>query len=55
MSDLVDTLTAKLTTDNYEQAVEIAGLYDMVRGYDTIKLANVERYRAAVGEALAGW
>ena len=38
-------------------AVEMAGLPDMVRGYEQIKLDNVARYRAAVRAQLAvlGW
>jgi indolepyruvate ferredoxin oxidoreductase len=50
---LVTTLVAKLTADNYDRAVEIAGLYDMVRGFDDIKLANVARYRTELASALA--
>jgi indolepyruvate ferredoxin oxidoreductase len=34
-------------------AVRIAELPDIVRGYEHIKLANVERYRAALAEELA--
>ena len=49
---LIDTLVGRLSADNYEQAVRIAGLYDMVRGFDNVKLANVERYRTALAEAL---
>ncbi len=51
--NLLDTLLAKLDAGNYEQATEIAGLYDMVRGFDTVKLANVEKYRADLAAALA--
>ncbi|MEM7096573.1 MAG: indolepyruvate ferredoxin oxidoreductase family protein [Actinomycetota bacterium] len=51
--ELVTTLSSKLTAENYDQAVEIAGLYDMVRGYDTVKLANVDKYRVALAKALA--
>lgn len=50
---LIDTLLATLDEGRYDQAVEIAGLYDMVRGFDTVKLANVERYRAELAIALA--
>ncbi|MFT7597838.1 MAG: indolepyruvate ferredoxin oxidoreductase [Acidimicrobiales bacterium] len=53
--DLVAKLLAKLDAGNYEQAAEIAGLYDMVRGFDTVKMANVDRYRAQVSEALASY
>ena len=36
----------------YELAVEIAGAVEMIRGYETVKERNVERYRARVGELL---
>ncbi|MEZ5225154.1 MAG: indolepyruvate ferredoxin oxidoreductase family protein [Acidimicrobiales bacterium] len=52
-TELVDLLLGDLTADSYERAVEIASLADMVRGFDTVKLANVRRYRAAVAERLA--
>ncbi len=52
---LIDTLLAKLTADNYEQAVRIADLADQIRGYDTVKLGNVDRYRSALAAALADW
>jgi hypothetical protein len=35
-------------------ATELAGLPDMVRGYEGIKLGNVARYRARQAEILAG-
>jgi indolepyruvate ferredoxin oxidoreductase len=44
-SALVETLTAGLTADNYATAVVAAGAAEMVRGYEDIKLGNVERYR----------
>ena len=50
--DLLTTLTSKLNADNYDQAVEIAGLFDMVRGFDEVKLANVQRYRAELAQLL---
>ena len=52
---LIDSLIGSLDAGNYDRAVEIAGLYDMVRGYDDIKLANVVSYRAKLAEALADW
>ena len=52
---LLTTLVAKLNADNYEQAATIAGLYDMVRGFDEIKLGNVERYRTQLADALAAY
>ena len=36
-----------LTPETYERAVRLAELPDIVRGYEGIKLANVERYREA--------
>jgi indolepyruvate ferredoxin oxidoreductase len=36
----------------YERAVRLARLPDMVRGYEHIKLANVERFRIQVAELL---
>ena len=37
-----------LSADNYARAVELARLPDMIRGYDEVKLANVERFWEAV-------
>jgi len=52
---LLSTLSAGLTAENYDQAVHIAGLFDMVRGFDDIKLANVARYRTELKAALADY
>ncbi|GAA4804124.1 indolepyruvate ferredoxin oxidoreductase family protein [Tomitella cavernea] len=47
----VDRLSDELhTADGYARAVEFAGLPEMIRGYEDVKLANVEAYR----ERLAG-
>ena len=46
---LVDEASAQLATDP-PKALELVGLVDQVRGYEGVKMANVERYR----EALAG-
>ncbi|HZP14203.1 MAG TPA: DUF6537 domain-containing protein, partial [Nocardioides sp.] len=45
---LVQQLAADLTADNHDRAVAIAGLPDMVRGYESVKMRNVERYRQAL-------
>jgi indolepyruvate ferredoxin oxidoreductase len=45
---LVERLTAELSPSSYERSVELASASEQVRGYEGIKLAAVERYRAAV-------
>ncbi len=47
---VVDQLLS--TLDRYDLTVEIAGLPDMVRGYEDIKLTSVEAYRARMRELL---
>ena len=39
--------TAELSEANFAEALRLAGLPDMVRGYEELKLANVERFRQA--------
>jgi indolepyruvate ferredoxin oxidoreductase len=51
----VETLTDALTEHNAELAVEIAGLPDMVRGYEHVKLRNVEAYHARLAERLTAF
>ena len=46
---LIERLADRLTTANLQQAVALAELPDEVRGYEHVKLANVERYRAELG------
>ena len=41
---IVSRLAAELDATNYDRAVEIASLPDLVRGYEDIKLANVAVY-----------
>ncbi len=48
ISDVCSTLDAS----NYEQAIKIAGLPEIIRGYESIKLENVERYQIQLDEAL---
>jgi indolepyruvate ferredoxin oxidoreductase len=50
--ETIDSCLQRLSSDNYENAVEIAALPDMIRGYEEIKEANVERYREAVQNLL---
>ncbi|TQF74560.1 indolepyruvate ferredoxin oxidoreductase family protein [Rhodococcus spelaei] len=46
----VRDLAAALTSGSYDRATEIAGLPDLVRGYESVKLANVEVYRNRLRE-----
>jgi len=45
---LVEKALAGLGPENYERAVKLAGLPDLIRGYEDIKLRNVERFRQEV-------
>ena len=44
--DLVGRSLEKLAPDTHSRVAEIAALPDVVRGYEDIKLRNVERYRS---------
>ncbi|WP_431919605.1 indolepyruvate ferredoxin oxidoreductase family protein [Amycolatopsis tucumanensis] len=46
-------LAQSLRLDTHALAVDIAGLPDLVRGYEHVKLATVEQYRAELGERMA--
>jgi indolepyruvate ferredoxin oxidoreductase len=48
--DLIQESLANLSADNYDTAVELASLPDIVRGYEDIKLRNVEKYQQRVEE-----
>jgi indolepyruvate ferredoxin oxidoreductase len=43
--ELVELALARLSPETHPAAVELAGLPDMVRGYEDIKLRSVERFR----------
>jgi indolepyruvate ferredoxin oxidoreductase len=43
--EAIATVTAVLAPENHDVAIELAGLPDVVRGYEDVKLANVDRYR----------
>ncbi|WP_063004222.1 indolepyruvate ferredoxin oxidoreductase family protein [Nocardia salmonicida] len=47
-TDVVRRLADGLTTENYDTATAAAALTDVVRGYEDIKLRNVELYRAGL-------
>ncbi|MEL7155535.1 MAG: DUF6537 domain-containing protein, partial [Actinomycetota bacterium] len=43
---MIDRVLADLSADSYDRAVEVAELPDIVRGYEGIKEANIEEFRA---------
>jgi indolepyruvate ferredoxin oxidoreductase len=51
--ELVDEVVAGLTHENASLAVELLALPDVVRGYEQIKLDNVEVFHARKAELLA--
>jgi indolepyruvate ferredoxin oxidoreductase len=53
--DAITRLAEALTAGNHALAVEIAGLPDLVRGYEDVKLGNVRAYRARLAELLAAF
>ena len=50
---LVEQALTRLTPASSAQVVALAALPDVVRGYEDIKLANVERFRARASELLS--
>ncbi len=48
--DAMHTVLDSASGDRIERALGIVEAVDLVRGYEDIKLANVERFRAKVGE-----
>jgi indolepyruvate ferredoxin oxidoreductase len=51
--EVVDELLTRLRPGNHALAVEIAGLPDLIRGYEDIKLDNVVRYHERLRERRA--
>ena len=51
--ELVGGAIQTLRPDTHSRVAEIAGLADMVRGYEDIKLRNVERFRERAAELTA--
>jgi indolepyruvate ferredoxin oxidoreductase len=46
----VEDLLDRLTTETHGTAVQVAAAAQLVRGYEEVKLAGVERYRARLAE-----
>ncbi len=53
-TDAIDRVLRQLSATNYDQAVAIAELSELVRGYEDIKLANVATFREALATAVTG-
>jgi len=47
---LIEQALVDLSPESYERAVALAELPDMIRGYEEVKLRNVQRFREAVCE-----
>ncbi len=45
---MIERALGTLSRDTYERAVRAARLPDVIRGYEDIKLRNVEKYRDEV-------
>jgi indolepyruvate ferredoxin oxidoreductase len=50
---LVDQALARLTESNVDAVVDLVSLYDVVRGYEDVKLANVDKFREQARAGLA--
>jgi indolepyruvate ferredoxin oxidoreductase len=53
-TELVTSLTTGLDSEGYGRAVDAASAIDLVRGYEEIKLAGIERYRQRLAELGVG-
>ena len=45
---MIEQELASLSASSYDRAVKLAELPDLIRGYEEVKLRNVERYRRAI-------
>ena len=45
---MIERALGRLSRDTYERAVRAARLPDVIRGYEDIKLRNVDKYREEV-------
>jgi hypothetical protein len=51
--EMIDQALTDLRPETYDRAVQLAELPDMIRGYEGIKEANVEKFRQAANEILS--
>ena len=49
----IEAVAAALSPHNHELTIEIAALPDIVRGYEDVKLANVDRYHTMLTDAMS--
>jgi indolepyruvate ferredoxin oxidoreductase len=49
----MEDLLPRLTEDTLAHCIRIAALPDLIRGYEQIKIASVDRYRTQLHAALA--
>jgi indolepyruvate ferredoxin oxidoreductase len=47
---LIDEIAERMDPSNHHSAVELAQAADLIRGYETVKLRNVERYQTRINE-----
>jgi indolepyruvate ferredoxin oxidoreductase len=52
---LIEVALDDLSPDNYAQAVKLASLPDLIRGYEAIKLRNIQRFWEEVGKISEAW
>jgi indolepyruvate ferredoxin oxidoreductase len=51
--EMIERALGRLSADTHDLAVELGDLPDMVRGYETVKLDNVARYRESARQLMA--
>ena len=49
---IIETALRSLTPNNHADAVKLASLPDIIRGYEDIKLRNVEKFREQVKQLM---
>jgi indolepyruvate ferredoxin oxidoreductase len=52
---LIEELSSSLRPDNYDLAVELAGLHAGIRGYGAVKAASIDRVRQRENELMAAY
>jgi indolepyruvate ferredoxin oxidoreductase len=52
---LIEELSSSLRPDNYDLAVELAGLHAGIRGYGAVKAASIDRVRQRESELMAAY